>query len=299
MTLVRLESDRLRLDVDPQIGGSVLGFEAHVGRDWIPILRPSRQPLTRSSDASSFTLAPYSNRIRDGVFRFEGRSFRLSHAEKHAIHGDVRDRPWHVVRRSKEELALEIRSAEFADFNFPFSSRCEARFALEGDALVMALRLTNASGETMPAGCGFHPYFRRALCERDVVEIALRVSGVYPGATPLPDGPPVPVSASQRFSTLRPLDVALDHCFAGWDGRALVRWPASGVTLRLEATPRFSHVVLYSPPGEPFFALEPVTNANDGFNLLADGQQETGVVVLAPGEALEAAVTLTLESAGA
>jgi len=34
----------------------------------------------------------------------------------------------------------------------------------------------------------------------------------------------------------------------------------------------------------PFFALEPVTNANDGFNLYANGDVNCGVVILEPGE---------------
>ena len=40
------------------------------------------------------------------------------------------------------------------------------------------------------------------------------------------------------------------------------------------------HVIVYSPEGENFFAVEPVTNANDGINLLAQGITNCGVVVL-------------------
>lgn len=297
MSVVRLETGRFRLDVDPNIGGSLLGLALRIGGEWLPILRAAPRPLLASHDASCFLLAPYSNRIRDGVFRFEGRTFRLRHPEKHAIHGDVRDRPWKIISCSATELMLEIRSADFADFNFPFALRCEARFVLDDDALTLRLRVVNEGDERMPAGCGLHPYFRRSLRAGENVEIALRATGVYPGATPLPDGPPVPVPAHQDFSTLRPLDVALDHCFAGWDGRARLRWPASGVALRLEASPSCSHVIVYSPAGAPFFALEPVTNANDGFNLFAAGQQGTGVVVLEPGGGLEAALTLRGEEA--
>jgi aldose 1-epimerase len=291
-----LESDRLRLEIDPAVGGSVLGFEALVGGVWLPILRPAQRPLARSSNASSFTLAPYSNRVRDGVFRFEGRTYPLRHPEKHAIHGDVRDRPWRVASRSREDVALEIRSSDFPDFNFPFPVVCASRFRLNGSALTMALRLGNAGSERMPAGCGFHPYFNRALRPGENVELEFHARGVYPGQTPLPTEPPVAVPPAQDFKRLRPFTIALDHCFSGWDGRAAIHWPQTGVTLRIEATPRFSHVILYSPPGAPFFALEPVTNANDGFNLLAAGQADTGVVVLEPGDALEAEVTLRVET---
>jgi galactose mutarotase-like enzyme len=38
---------------------------------------------------------------------------------------------------------------------------------------------------------------------------------------------------------------------------------------------------------EPFFAVEPMTIAADGFNLLAKGERENGVTVLKPGEVLK------------
>ena len=48
----------------------------------------------------------------------------------------------------------------------------------------------------------------------------------------------------------------------------------------ITATEPFRHLVLYVPPGESFFAVEPVSNANDGFNLFARGIAGSGVRVL-------------------
>ena len=42
------------------------------------------------------------------------------------------------------------------------------------------------------------------------------------------------------------------------------------------------------PPGLPLIALEPVTNGNDGFNLMEQGAQAHGVFVLHPGASREA-----------
>ena len=53
--------------------------------------------------------------------------------------------------------------------------------------------------------------------------------------------------------------------------------------------------MLYNPAGKPYFAAEPVTNANDGVNLLARGDSGCGTVVLEPGERLEARFSLHLE----
>ena len=148
----------------------------------------------------------------------------------------------------------------------------------------------------MPAGCGFHPYFNRRLPgSTGEVELKLNVGGVYPGETPLPTGSAIPIRPEQDFSTQRPLDVVLDHCFAGWDRQALIEWRGSGVKARIRADPGMEHVILYSPEGQEVFALEPVTNANDGFNLLAQGDTKSGVVVLRPGEALNVGFRISIE----
>jgi aldose 1-epimerase len=178
-----------------------------------------------------------------------------------------------------------------ADRNFPFPFRAETWSRLDGATFEHGLAVVNAGTERMPAGLGFHPYWMRALGGADEdAEVTFATRGVYPGVAPvpmLPTGPPVPLAPEQDFSAPRRLDVVLDHCFAGWDGRARVRWPRSGVTAELAASPALRHLVVYSPAGKPFFALEPVSHANDGFNLAADGVPGTGVVVLAPGERLE------------
>jgi len=296
MQVIELQNERLRFRCVPQIGGSVTDFSARLDDDWVAIMRPTVEPLERASNAASFTLAPYSNRLRDGRFVFEGRTYQLQHAAKHAIAGDVRDRPWQTLQVSDTRALLGFDSTHFDDVNFPFPFTVQVAYGLDGSTLHTALTLTNTGTMRMPAGGGFHPYFNRALAGRaEHVEIELGVAGVYPaGNPPLPTGPIVPLSPEQDFHRLRRLDVVLDHCFGGWDGRALLRWPASGVRLRMEANDRMRHVIIYSPPG-PVFALEPVVNANDGFNLMAQGQRDTGVVVLEPGDSFVAAFTLSVE----
>ena len=82
----------------------------------------------------------------------------------------------------------------------------------------------------------------------------------------------------------------MDNCFGGWNGEAAIRWPETGLTFRIEAEPAFGHLVIYLPPGEDFFCVEPVSNANDGFNLFDLGVPATGVRVLAAGETLAGTV---------
>jgi aldose 1-epimerase len=299
MTDLTLANDTLRLRLTPSLGGSVLGFELRRGGAWLPLWRPTPASPTRANECASYTLAPYSNRLRDGRFAFEGKPYQLGNAAKHALHGDAFHRPWRVDDAGSTRARLALETGDFADFDFPFPFRVEAAWTLEGDTLAASLALTNTGATRMPAGVGWHPYFVRALDGgASEVELEAKLPRIYPGEPPvpmLPTGPPGPVTQACDFSRARPVDVVLDDCFAGWDGRARFAWPRSGVVATLEASERCRHVVIYSPAGQPFFAFEPVTNANDGFNLMARGDCEDGVVVLAPGETLEAAFRLRVE----
>ena len=80
------------------------------------------------------------------------------------------------------------------------------------------------------------------------------------------------------------------------EGTLAFAWPGSGVKARIQADPGMEHVIVYSPEGENFFAVEPVTNANDGINLLAQGITNCGVVVLKPGEALKTGFQIVIET---
>jgi aldose 1-epimerase len=302
MTLLEVVNDRLRLRVAPELGASLLELSLERGGSMTPLLRRAPTPLERSSDAACFLLVPYSNRLRDGRFRFEGKSYDLHHPKPDAIHGDVRDRPWQVTHCCDHGCTLSFDSRAFRDVHFPFPFAAEVSYRVEDGVFSAGLRVANVGDTRMPAGLGFHPYFNRGLGpegENALLEFAAH--GVYPGSPErpaLPTGPPVALLPEQDFSKLRPLDAVLDHCFAGWDGRAEIRWPEAGVRAVMEATPQLRHVIVYSPEGKPFFALEPVSNANDGFNLFASGQSGTGVVVLAPGERLEGGFSLRIEDGG-
>ncbi len=296
MMPIELNNGKLRVRVVPEIGGSIIECAVHREGQWISLMREGEDPLTKSSNASSFVLIPYSNRLRDGHFTFSGRSYQLRDEDKHAIHGDVRDRPWSVQERTENHVMLDFDSRNVANLNFPFPFAARLSYLLEDSSLLSRIELINSGTDSMPAGCGFHPYFNRRLPgSTGEVELQLSVKGVYPGETPLPTGSAVPIEGYQDFSKQRPLDVELDHCFAGWGRQAVMEWPGTRISARIEAEASMEHVIVFSPPGKEFFAIEPVTNANDGFNLYAKGDTNCGVVVLQPSESLTAGFRMQID----
>ena len=286
--LLRLQRGEFVLDLYPQKGGAIAAWR----KSNRALLRPASKAFLQRSDprsAACFPLVPFSNRIADGRFRFRGRTYQLARnfpPEPHAIHGYGWQNPWVVADAGASRAELIFRHAVRGT---PLDYRARQILALRDDGLEIALEVTNAGDGAMPAGIGLHPYFIRT----DGVTLRASLDHVWlPDEHNIPKRR-VPLPATWDFARglrLAPLD--LDHCFGGWDGRAELHWPETDLTLLIEATPPLRHLVVYVPPGQDFFCMEPVSHVNDGFNLLERGVEGTGVRVLAPGETLGATVRL-------
>jgi hypothetical protein len=77
-----------------------------------------------------------------------------------------------------------------------------------------------------------------------------------------------------------------------WAGTAGRSWPGPSGRCSSPSPPR-PPCLVYTPPGQPFFCVEPVSHVTDAFNLAAAGQPDTGMRTLQPGEGLDATVILT------
>ncbi len=297
MALSTLQNEHLRCEIDPAAGASIVTLAARLKERWVPVLRATPREAIESGNSSemaSFVLLPYSNRIANAHFDFEGKSYELrpNTEDGHTIHGDVRKRPWQVTDSGPTWVRLRFESRAFSDINFPFPFNAAVGYEIDGNGFRAELELENAGTERMPAGMGHHPYYSRTLTDpNEEVEVQATFTREYEGL--VPTAPAKPLSPRHDFSSTRALrDDVVDCCFAGWDGKAVITWPGSGVRAEIDCDPPLRHIILFTPPGKPYFALEPVSNANNGFNLLASGDTDAGVRVLEPGQTMAASFRL-------
>ncbi|MGI8748766.1 MAG: aldose 1-epimerase [Deinococcus sp.] len=289
----RLHNAFITLEVLPELGASVLNLTAASGR---PVLRPVQPAdVKTSSQCASFSLLPYSNRIRGASFPFEGQEVGLkpNTPEGNVQHGDVRNRPWRLEGVSETHLAATFDSRDFADINWPWAFTAQVEYRLSGEHLDTSLTLTNASGRPMPAGMGLHPYFH-FLQDGPQPSLGFVAGGLYAtDASLLPMAQAAPIPAGLDFSSPRPLGGAqLNHVYASWDGVARLAWPERALVVTADAL--FSHLVVFTAP-DGSLALEPVSHATDAFNLAARGVHGSDMRVLLPGQSLGGAVRFTLE----
>jgi len=282
--VIILRAGESALHVVPETGGSCAGWT------WrgLPVMRPASDADLASGNPrrlGAYPLIPFSGRIADGRFVWRGQTIQLPPnflPEPHAIHGNAWQSAWQVAEQAEDWVLLTLDNAPNPAWPFPY--RAGLGFHLLPDGLDVALHL-RAEAE-MPAGLGWHPYFHRgpgAALGFRAERVWLADDRNIPESLVLPEG-------AYCFDAERALDdSAVDNCYAGWTGHAEPRPP--GVRVSIEADPLFNHLVVYTPPGKPFFCTEPATHAPNSIN------RPEGMRVLAAGEVLEGGIRLRLSTA--
>lgn len=277
----------LTLELLPSLGAaiSMLRYQD------MDVLRPAAPGTDDPFETAAFVLAPYANRIADGIFRVGEREVRIERnapGQAHPLHGHAWRKPWRVESSARDQAVL---SFEHAADSWPWHYRVTQTLTLRADSLELALALENLDSTPMPAGLGWHPYFHKGAG----AQLKTHLEGVW-----LTDAECLPVRLAHgtRFGQWGRGDQLerpelIDHCHTGWPGVAEILLPAQGLELALTASRALRWLHIYSPPGKDFFCIEPVSHMPNAVNRSAP-PAITGQKLLGPGERLDARVTLSV-----
>jgi aldose 1-epimerase len=295
-----IAANAAELRIIPATGGAIAGFtwQGH------PVLRETaRAVLSDVRSCACYPLVPYSNRIRDATLRFAGREHRLTRnfgSHPHAIHGVGWQRAWQVDAHAHDTIRLSF-AHDAADatargaWPWPFTATQTLRLTARADGaatLHATLTIGGRADEAFPFGLGWHPFCPRAADTTVLFEAA----AVWRNdATQLPVARDALPDAWSFVRARRLADVALDNVFVGWVGTARIVQPSQGLRVTLAADRAAGNLVVYVPKAD-FMAVEPVTHETDAFNRAAAGTADTGMRVLAPGQAFSCTMRLTIEA---
>ncbi|MFM9829776.1 MAG: aldose 1-epimerase [Sphingomonas sp.] len=263
--------------ISPECGGSIASWTIsgqHLLRAASAADVAARAPL----GMAGFPLVPYSNRIADGRFDWQGERIKLSRnfaPEPHAIHGIGWQRAWQVSDTSETEVALDLVHVANADWPWPF--RATQRIALTPTALILSLRVTNLHTHPVPLAFGHHPYFDATGATLHFTAETLWTND----ARALPSGATSPAGVFD-FGDGAPVEGrVVDHCYTGWDGAARIDWADRLWRLHITTVPALPAAVVYIPRGGDIFCFEPVPHINDALNR---NGADAAMPVIGPGE---------------
>lgn len=297
--MIELKLGDAHLGLLPALGGSVAFWRAK-GRDLLVPVADPNLAAQRNTPVAGYPLVPYSNRIGDGRFTFEGVDYALTPnfgGENHAVHGNAWEREWTVAQSDEERAIIFLdHDPQKGDdpAQWPFAYRAVMSFVLHPDGLSVEMLIANRDSRSQPVGMGFHPFFARS----DDMTLAFATRAMWESG---PDNLPSverPCDGALSFASPRAVqETRLDNCFAGWNGEARLDYPSAGYAVEIEADPVFQHLVVFTSPEKPFVALEPVTNMNNAVN--HPNLPDNGLHILKPGASVSGRIRYRLvESRG-
>lgn len=227
-------------------------------------------------------LYPTPNRVRNGMFIYKGRIFnQVKRGEPVFEHGLVHNEAWEYNEPVVKDCCVCFNT--WIDFDkastlfeaFPFNHRLMLEFCLSADGIRVTYTIHNMDDQDIPFGFGLHPYFMKLSGEGNTY-ISLPADCVMDYTSDLlPTGRLIDVKGTvydiRNKVAIGKLD--MDHVFTCIsEGRfAEIVYDTLAITVTLNATGDFSHLVLYSPRGKDFFCIENQTCSTDAHNMFDRG----------------------------
>jgi aldose 1-epimerase len=275
--------------------------------------------------AGGAILVPFANRIRGKLSddkktiattilgkpvslpaNFQGKK---PHAEIHSIHGLILNRAMDdVTLHSGDDEASVDGTLDAGDFNGHWLSKSNVNIkaTLNKEGFGFTVTVKNTGTEDEPVGIGWHPYFAFPSGQREQARLeipARKLVVVNNYDDVFPTGKLVSMSGKYAFNKTGGLALEknfYDDCFVDLDREgsghvtAQIIDPAAKYGLRvIGLSPQISAFQAYAPPDKSFVAFEPQFNWADPFGKEWKGQN-TGMVILKPGESTTYSVQLQL-----
>lgn len=293
-TTYLLTNDTISIWINPSDGMNLYEIK-HLGE---PLIKFYENRLLENKTCSVMTLFPTPNRIRNGVFAFEGTTYAGSN------HGIVKHANFSVTKviETKEGGSLEgtlvLRNTpnDVSYQAFPFACTLTLMITLEGNKIIYSYSLCNQDMKALPYGLAIHPFF-----EKQDKEVKIQVfanSYMEQEEDKLPTGKLLP--AINQYNLREGVNVntlQLDHVYTDLTKQpcVVIEYPDKKVTL--SATEEFKKLVVFTPEHSPFFCLENQTCSTDAINMHSKGfVEEASLLILKPTETKRGSIELEIVS---
>jgi aldose 1-epimerase len=222
-------------------------------------------PLNYSTTYASSILFPFANRIKDGIYEFNGDRHQLDINEKelnNAIHGLVYNKTFEILNKKTTEtfasVKLVYRENEKCK-GFPFTYSIFLEYILTDKTLDLIIGIINTDTKTFPFTIGWHPYF--------LSEDLSKSSVVFDSKKKLKiDSRNITerLIVNKNDSGFNINNQFLDDCFVLDSNTVLFLTP--NYSFQLSSSSKDCFLQLYTPPHKNTIAIEPTTGVSDSFN---------------------------------
>jgi len=241
---------------------------------------------------------PMPNRVRNAEFKYQGKTHKYTaNNDTNFLHGLVHSVPWKVdgVEDGPDYAAVTC-SYDFAKgskshelFPFPHTVKLETR--VKPGAVRWTYTVDNTKGTgPVPFGMCLHPYFLYQGQRADTF-LTIPATHLMESVELLPTGKLLELDGS-KYDARQPKSLegfVVDDVWFGLSQSkpAVIDFRDKGKKITLRATDDFTHMVVYTPAGQPFFCVENQSCSTDAHNLFDRGlTKEAHLLVVEPGKTM-------------
>lgn len=283
------------------MGSNLLGFEV----DGIEYLYSGPSLQLGANMTGTPVLYPTPNRVRDGQFTFEGRTFKFAPTRGigHS-HGLVRNAPWECDEPviadgsilATTRIIFEPGKGWYEQF--PIRHTLELTYTLKPNTLRFDFAVHNQDAQRLPFGLAIHPYFN-VIGPRESVRIQIPALKWMENINMFPTGRLIDLDKcpTDLRKPTRLSEIHHDGVFWGLspDRPQVIYYDSIGKKLTLVASELFTHMVTYTPHRQPFFCIENQSCSVDAHNHHVRGfVEQAHLTILEPDKKLAARIEMSV-----
>lgn len=226
-------------------------------------------------------LIPWPNRIKDGKYEFDGKSYQLAINDlktMSASHGFLAWKEWQIEDLNPRQVILK--SFVIPTLGYPFILESHAIYTLSADGLDIELLTDNIGKESAPYGVGQHPYISCNLKSLDECELSFPCTKVLAVDERMcPTQVVEAQSVGLDFSTKRSLKgVKLDHAYQNTEEFVSLTLSSNEMEVSVDSEAPYIQLFSAEKLDRKGLAVEPMSCPANAFN------SGRGLVILNPGE---------------
>lgn len=222
-------------------------------------------PLSYSNTYASSILFPFANRIKDGIYTFEGNQYQFDVNEtgnNNALHGLVFNKTFKIKEQNATDTFASV-TLIYVEKNeskgFQYTYTIHLKYTLTETGLDLKILVTNTDTKPFPFTLGWHPYFSSS----DLFNSTLN----FDSDTQLEfDGRCITTGTKtiKNEALFEIKDQKLDDCFILNNNQ--IQFNTPNYKLQITASSKENYLQIYTPPKANVIAIEPTTGVSDSFN---------------------------------
>jgi aldose 1-epimerase len=231
-------------------------------------------------------LSPFVCRVNEATYTFGEKKYFIEKSlpAKHALHGELYDKPFTIVAETANELNASVTMKyeyRAEDPGYPFNYDCIVTWQLEAEnKLTVITECINKDEGLIPMQDGWHPYFTLGDSIDDL-HLEFQAKEMVEFNSDLI--PTKKLTEYTRFTSIEQLgNTEFDNCFTlnleTCQPMCVLRNVERNIEVQLIPGESYPYLQIYTPPHRRSIAIENLSGTPDAFN------NGMGFITLEPGQ---------------